>query len=122
FGRTVGQAPDMWIPLAMQAQLPPGHWKGREDEGHQDLHLIARLKNGVSDEQASAEVNLLFKQSLQERAGAQASTERMQDIQRAYIELTPAGLGISSLRGEFSLSLQILMAVVGVVLLIACAN
>jgi len=122
FGTTVGQAPDMWIPLAMQAQLPPGHWKGREDEDHQELYLIARLKNGVSAEQASAEVNLLFKQSLQERAGAQASTERLQDIQRAYIELTPVGRGISALRGKFSFSLQVLMAVVGIVLLIACAN
>jgi predicted permease len=122
FGTTVGQAPDLWIPLAMEAQLPPGHWNHREDPEWQSLHLIARLKNGVSAEQASAAMNLLFKQSLQERAGAQASTERSQDIQRAYIELTPAGRGKSGLRGEFSFSLQILMAVVGVVLLIACAN
>ncbi|HZF41248.1 MAG TPA: ABC transporter permease [Blastocatellia bacterium] len=122
FGATVGQAPDMWIPLAMETQLPPGHWKGRENPEWQSLHLIARLKDGVSAEQANAAVNLLFKQSLQERAGAQVSTERLQDIQHAYIELTPAGRGISYLRGEFSLSLQILMAVVGVVLLIACAN
>ncbi|HEY6404007.1 MAG TPA: FtsX-like permease family protein, partial [Blastocatellia bacterium] len=70
----------------------------------------------------SAALNLLFKQSLQERAGAQASTERSQDIQGAYIELTPASRGISGLRREFSLSLQILMAIVGVTLLIACAN
>jgi predicted permease len=122
FGTTVGKAPDLWIPLAMETQLPPGHWKGRENPEWQSLHLIARLKNGVSAEQASAAVTLLFKQSLQERAGAQASAERMQDIQRAYIELTPAARGISKLRGAFSTSLQILMAVVGVVLLIACAN
>jgi predicted permease len=122
FGMKVGQAPDLWIPLAMETQLPPGHWKGRENPEWQSLHLIARLKNGMSAEQASAAVSLLFKQSLQERAGAQASAERMQDIQRAYIELTPAARGISKLRGEFSTSLQILMAVVGVVLLIACAN
>jgi predicted permease len=122
FGTTVGRAPDMWIPLAMEAQLPPGHWNRRENPEWQSLFLIARLKNGVSAEQANASVNLLFKQSLQERAGAQASTERMQDIQRAHIELTPAGRGLSWLRGEFSLSLQILMAVVSLVLLIACAN
>jgi predicted permease len=122
FGTTVGQAPDMWIPLAMEAQLPPGHWNRREDPEWQSLFLIARLKNGVSGEQAKAAVNLLFKKSLQERAGAQASMDRLQDIQRAHIELTPAGWGLSRLRGKFSLSLQILMAVVGIVLLIACAN
>jgi len=43
-------------------------------------------------------------------------------MQRASIELTPAGKGLSELRRQFSLSLRILMAVVGVVLLIACAN
>src|SRR6185503_13922094 len=40
----------------------------------------------------------------------------------ARIELTPAGSGLSQLRGQFSLPLRILMAMVGVVLLIACAN
>src|SRR6266508_2140143 len=122
FGTTVGQAPDLWAPLAMEEQSPSSLWSGSHNKESQSLYLIARLKNGVSAEQASATVNLLFKQSLQERAGAQASTERMQDIQRAYIELTPTGRGLSRLRGEFSLSLQILMAVVGVVRLIAAPN
>src|SRR6185436_18867213 len=58
----------------------------------------------------------------QELAGPQPAADRLQDIERASIELTPAGKGVSELRREFSLSLRILMAVVGVVLLIACAN
>ncbi|HZS06450.1 MAG TPA: ABC transporter permease [Blastocatellia bacterium] len=122
FGTTVGQVPDLWVPLAMEPQMPPAHWNGRHNKEFQSLYLIARLKNGVSVQQASAAVNLLFKQSLQERAGAQASAERLRDIERAGIELTPAGKGLSELRRQFSLSLRILMAVVGVVLLIACAN
>lgn len=122
FGTTVGVAPDLWIPLAMEEQLPPAHWNGRNDKEHQSLSIVARLKDGISSEHASAAVNLLFKQSLHEWAGAQPSAERVQDIQRAIIELTPAGKGIAGLRRQFSLSLRILMAVVGVVLLIACAN
>jgi predicted permease len=122
FGTTVGQAPDLWVPLAMEPQMPPAHWNGRNNKLDQSLYLIARLKNGVSAQQAGAAVNLLFKQSLQEQVGAQPSAERLQDIQRASIELTPAGRGLSDLRRQFSLSLRILMAVVGVVLLIACAN
>jgi predicted permease len=122
FGTTVGRVPDLWIPLAMMPQMPPGHWDKRNDKSSYPLYLIARLKNGVSTEQASAAVNLLFKQSLQEQVGAQPSAERLQDIQRASVELTPAGKGLSSLRRQFSLSLRILMAVVGMVLLIACAN
>jgi hypothetical protein len=122
FGTTVGHAPDLWVPLAMGAQMPPAHWDGRNDPVFQSLYLIARTKDGVSLEQANAAVNLQFKQFLQETAGAQPSEERLQDIKRASIELTPGGRGLSELRQEFSLSLRILMAVVGVVLLIACAN
>lgn len=69
FGTTVGQAPDLWAPLAMGAQMPPMHWDGRNDPLFQSLNLIARLKPGVSAEQASAVVNLQFKQFLQETAG-----------------------------------------------------
>ena len=122
FGTTVGQAPDIWVPLAMEPQVPPAHWDGRNNRSFQSLYIIARLGNGVSVQQASAAVNLLFKQSLQEQAGAQPSPERLEDIQQAGIELTPAGKGLSELRRQFSLSLRILMAVVVVVLLIACAN
>jgi ABC-type antimicrobial peptide transport system permease subunit len=63
---------------------------------------------------------ILFKRLLQ--YSVQPSAERLQDIQQARIELTPAGRGLSELRKEFSLPLKILMVVVGVVLLIACAN
>jgi predicted permease len=122
FGTTVGWAPDLWVPLALEEQSPSSLWSGRHNQERQSLYLIARLKNGVRAEQASAAVNLLFKQSLQERAGAQPSPERLQAIERASIELTPVGRGLSILRREFSLSLRILMAVVGLVLLIACAN
>ena len=122
FGTTVGQAPDLWVPLALEAQSPSALWSAHHNKETQPLYLIARLKNGVSTEQASAAVNLLFKQSLHERAGTQPSTERLQAIERASIELTPVGRGLSELRQEFSLSLRILMVVVALVLLIACAN
>jgi predicted permease len=122
FGTTVGRAPDIWVPLAMGGQMPPAKWDGRNDRLFQSLYLIARLKDGVSTEQANAAVNLQFKQFLQEAAGPQPVADRLQAIQRASIELTPAGRGLSELRREFSLSLRILMAVVGIVLLIACAN
>ena len=122
FGTTVGTAPDMWVPLAMEKQLPPAHWDMRTREDAQSLNLIARLQNGVTPEQASGVANLLFKQSLQERAGAQPTAARLQDMQNAGIELTPVSKGLSSLREQFSLSLKVLMGVVALVLLIASAN
>lgn len=122
FGTTVGEAPDLWVPLAMEAQMPPAHWNGRNDKLFQSLHLIARLKDGVEAPQASAAVNLVFKRFLQDEVGAQPEPVQLQDIERASVELTPAGRGLSQLRQQFSLSLRVLMAVVGLVLLIACAN
>ena len=121
FGTTVGDSPDIWVPLSMQEQLPPG-FKGLTHRLFQSLYLIGRLKPGADLEPAGVETNLLFKQLLGEYAGAQPSAERLQAIEKARVELTPAGQGLSELRGEFSLPLKILMVVVGVVLLIACAN
>jgi predicted permease len=121
YGTTVGASPDLWVPLAMDSLIPP-NWTGRNEPLNQALNLIGRLQPGVSREQANIALNLLFKQTLRSIAGAQASPEREQAIAQARIELTPAGRGISRLRREFSAPLQILMAVVGVVLLVACAN
>jgi predicted permease len=122
FGTTVGSAPDLWVPLAMEKQLPPAHFNGRDNENFRSLHLIGRLKDGVTPEQASGVVNLLFKQSLQARAGAQPTADRLEDIQKASIELTSVRRGLSTLREQFSLSLKVLMGVVALVLLIASAN
>ena len=122
FGTTVGTAPDLWVPLAMEKQLPPAHWNGRESENAQSLFLIARLKDDVSAAQAGAVINQLFKQSLQARAGAEPTAVRLQAIERATIELTPVNRGLSTLREQFSLSLKVLMGVVALVLLIASAN
>ena len=121
FGTTVGESPDLWIPLSMEKQVSPG-WNGLDNETFQSLYILGRLKSGVEVGQAQANVNLLARQIWQEQAGS-ALTKSQQDLlQRAHIELTPAARGLSRLRRGASLPLQILMAVVGLVLLIACAN
>ena len=121
FGTTVGESPDVWIPLSMQELLPPG-WKGLHDKLFQSLYIIARRKPGVSVEQAQANLNLRFQQFLHEIIGSHPTQKQLDDIQRAFIELTPGALGISRLRAQFSKPLRILMAAVGLVLLIACTN
>ena len=122
FGTTVGSAPDLWIPLSMEKQMPPAHFDGRDNEDWQSLYVIGRLKNGVTTEQANSVVNLLFTQSLQARAGAQPSAKRLEEIKKASIQLTQVSRGLSMLREQFSLSLKVLMGVVALVLLIASAN
>ena len=122
FGTTVGNAPDLWIPLSMEKQLSPAHWDGRNDPAAQSLYLIARLKDGVSPDQASPGINLLFKQHLETLESRLPPEKKQQNIQNAFIELTAASRGLSSLREQFSTSLKVLMGVVALVLLIASAN
>jgi len=121
FGTNVGESSDVWIPLSMEEQLPPG-WKGLHDKLFQSLYIIARCKPGVRAEQAQANVNLLFKQAVRELVGSQPTNKQLDNIQHASIELTSAAAGISQLRAQFSKPLRILMAAVGLVLLIACTN
>ena len=125
-GAVVDQPADLWVPLSMQKELFPG-WNGLEDKSFQSLFLIARLKPGASPQQAMADAtpptNLLFKQILRGYfVGTTPSRQQLQDIQHASIELTPSANGISHLRYQYSLPLTILMVIVALVLLIACAN
>jgi ABC-type antimicrobial peptide transport system permease subunit len=122
FGASVGEAADLWIPLSMEKEISPG-WNGITDKLFQSLYIIGRLKPGVSMAAAGSETNLLFKQILRsDFVGANPSQKELTSIQHASIELTPAGHGLSRLRRIFSLPLKILMTIVALVLLIACAN
>ncbi|MGC2635701.1 MAG: ABC transporter permease [Acidobacteriaceae bacterium] len=122
FGVTVGQAPDFWIPLSMEKDVSPG-WNGLEDPDFQSLYLIARLRPGIAIAQAGAATNTLFRQIVRTQyLGANPTPKDLEKIQHAQIDLMPGARGLSQLRLEMSLPLEILMTVVGLVLLIACAN
>jgi predicted permease len=122
FGYTVGQSTDLWIPLSMEKAFSRPGWDSLGDKFFQSLYLIGRLKPGVTEAQASAETNLLFKQILRSYLGSQPSQKHLDDIAHANIQLTSGGHGVSFLRYAFSMPLKILMAIVALVLLIACAN
>ncbi len=122
FGTTVGQAPDFWIPLSMEKDISPG-WNGLADKDFQSLYLIARRRRGVTVAQAAAATNALFSQIIRsEYLGDNPSPKDLAALSHAKIELTPAARGLSQLRLQMSLPLKILMAVVALVLLIACVN
>jgi ABC-type antimicrobial peptide transport system permease subunit len=83
---------------------------------------MGRLKPGVSIDEATSNVNLLFRQILLGFPDAKLSQENLQKLDKTKVPLTPMATGLSSLRRQFSEPLQILMGVVALVLLIACAN
>src|SRR5580704_13647048 len=122
YGYTVGQSTDLWIPLSMEKAFSRPGWQGLGQKLFQSLFLIGRLKPGVTAAQASAETNLLFKQIVRSYLGAQPPKKHLDDLAHARVELTPGGRGASYLRTTFSVPLKILMGIVALVLLIACAN
>jgi predicted permease len=121
FGTKVGEVPDMWIPLSMQKGIPPG-WDGYEDSMFESLHLMARLKPGVTMSEANTNVNLLFQQILRGLPGTPLTQENLQKLDKTNVELSSMSTGFSLLRWQFSEPLKLLMAVVAMVLLITCAN
>ncbi|MGZ5546209.1 MAG: ABC transporter permease, partial [Limisphaerales bacterium] len=121
FGTTVGDAPNLWIPLSMEAEVSPG-WNGLTQNDFRAHHLIARLKSGVSKAAAEAELDAIFKRTLEDFSGPKPSKVEMDLIQKATITLTPAANGLSQTRSKFLKPLNILFSVVALVLLIACAN
>ncbi|MFL6550414.1 MAG: ABC transporter permease, partial [Povalibacter sp.] len=120
-GQVVGDVQEVWVPMSMQEQLMPGR-KYLEDVHASWLTVMARLKPGVTVEQAKANLNVVWKQLLDSDYGAKLDPGDLQAIRRDTIEVTSGARGLSQLRGDFSKPLYLLMGIVGLVLLIACVN
>ncbi|HKS67454.1 MAG TPA: ABC transporter permease [Candidatus Acidoferrales bacterium] len=118
FGTQLGEQPDIWVPLSMQKKIPPG-WDGYNDQMFESLNLIARLQRGVTPALAQADANLLFHQILHGFGAAPHTPQALQKLDRTHLELTSLSNGFSRVSWNF---VGVLMAVVALVLLIACAN
>ncbi len=114
FGVQVGVQPNIWVPLALDWMIHP---RDRVSPG--TLRLIGRLKPGVSIEQARAEMTVLFRWTLNERIRASKDPQ----MRQLKFSVEPAGAGLlTGLRDRFAKPLLALMAVVVLLLLIACIN
>jgi predicted permease len=121
FGLTVGDSRDIWIPLAMQAPVMDGR-SLLNDSRSWWLEVMARRKPGISAQQTVSALNVLYQRIARQQAGTRLSSEAERELAHEKIVLVPASKGLSDLRDRFSRPLLILMALVGVLLLIACAN
>src|SRR5215831_5111954 len=117
FGESVGRAPDVWAPMMMMPQLRQGQ-SYLDQSNVRWLRIIARLQPGVREEQAQAALNALLGQIKSEPGDA----GRWAGLIYAKLGLIHGGQGLSEMLDRFSKQLRILMAVVGLALLIACAN
>ena len=121
FGEEVGASPDLWVPLTMWASIVPGR-DLLNSPGTSWLRIIGRLKTGVSVPRAEARLTVTFRRVLESIFGPSTSSDVRREINESTLRLTPAGQGVSRLRGQFAQPLQLLLAAVILVLLISCAN
>jgi predicted permease len=123
-GETSSQQPDLWLPLRLQPRvLPGGNWlRDTPPDKAMWLHVFGRLKPGVTAPRAEAEANAVFQSGLEAFYGSAASGERRRELLDQHLQVRSGARGASSRRVAFADSLTALMAAVGVVLLIACAN
>jgi predicted permease len=124
FGERVRRPADFWVPLVFQPQieLRPSFVDSADVYW---LNIIGRLPPGDRRGQtASAQTatTAALRQFLKNAAGAKPAPARAREIQDSRIELDEGAGGISGLRQLYSQPLHILLGVVMLVLLIACAN
>ena len=122
FGVQPGRVPDLWVPMLNRAELVPWGFRPAntasllDARGYWWTHVMARLKPGVSEREALARVDALF------QAFAANALPELNRAKAPHIGFEPGARGIDSLRAAYEQPLMLLMGMVGLVLLIACAN
>ena len=122
FGVEVGTAPDIFVPLMMQPTVMPAFENLLQNPivNRTWVNVIARTKPGFTPDQAAAAMDAAL-QSGQDPRRSAPKTAGEPGPPPARLVLSPA-TSLSDLRRQFSRPLFVLLAMVGVVLLTACAN
>lgn len=123
-GLLQGQHTDIWVSLGDGGGIYPyGTVTPNGEPGPLDNHVwfwitsVARLKPGISQEQAKAALNVTFQQFLRSDV-----MKTVADSQLPHIEFKPAAQGINRLANRLEDPLALVQGIVALVLLIACAN
>ena len=123
-GTTLGQNPDVFVPVTMRAAMQPG-FNGFENRRSYWAYVFARLKPGVSLQQAAVAINGPYRaiiHDVEKPLQKGMSEQTMARFEAKTIALEEGARGQSSFDNEARTPLIILLAVTGTVLLIACAN
>ncbi len=121
------QSPQIRVPVLMKpVMVPQWSWINMDDRRVRWVQVFARLKPGYTPESAQAPLQGLFHQIREYEmtlpAASKWSAYSRQQFLLGTLHVEKADTGFSGLRNEFSKALMVLMAMVGLVLLIACAN
>ena len=112
----IGVAPPDFVGLRVEAKTDV--WLSQKPDAQTRLVLLARLKPGVTLEQARAEMTVLYRFTIEERAAS--SKDPL--VRQLRLEVEPAGSGLATVRDRFGKPLTVLMTLVGLLLLLACVN
>ncbi len=121
FGVSVGEAPDVWLPVSAIASVFPGpSWLDQKNTNF--LTIIGRLRPDVSRQQAAAALTPVSIQIDIERNGPPPNAEERRKLFESKLKLAPASKGLSFLRYRFSEPLRVVFWMVAAGLLLACVN
>jgi predicted permease len=118
-GESAGEAVDIWMPLSAQPGAPSWLWSGHSTTW---LRILARRRADISLAQARAGLEPVYERIRDDIAAGTDSSEFRQSVLDSRLAVTEASRGPSRVRDNLSAPLLVLMAIVGLVLLVACAN
>ena len=121
------QTPQIRVPVLMKtAMTPEWTWLRMDDRRARWVQVFGRLKPGYTVESARAPLQGLFTQIRTDEmtlpAAKHWSAYSREQFMKGQLLVVNAAMGYSPLRNDFSTPLVVLMCMVGLVLLIACAN
>jgi predicted permease len=126
-GLDPSRSPQIRVPILMLPDMmPEWSWVHMDDRRVRWVQVFGRLKPGYTIQSAGAPLQVLFTQIRGYEATLPAAKDWSQYSREQFLKgrllVTAADLGYSPLRNDFSTALVVLMCMVGLVLLIACAN
>jgi predicted permease len=124
FGETLrSDPPDLWLPIQQEPLIDVQAALLRQPQ-EAWLRLIGRLRPGATIAGVGPRLTVVLRQWLQ-YGGAYPSAwmpDVIKMLPKQFVHVIPAGGGVAEMQEDYGLSLKILLAVCGLVLLIACAN
>ncbi len=121
FGPEVGKSFDVAIPICADAVIS-GKRTFLDSGVHWVLMVTGRLKSGVTNEQATAQLHSISPALFQQTLPSNYPPVSVNNYLNSKLEAVSGGAGYSTLREDYERPLVLLLAIAGLVLLITCAN